>query len=229
LGINTGIGDVHNLVWKVHATENGWTNGDMLDTYEAERIPIAVANSRQSRENESKIHALGRAVFGTSDKTVEERMRDPTSRKEIENAVRDNQDHFVSLDLQIGFVYHQPRPEGKSVRDFIPQRVPGGRLPHAWIKLQGRIISTLDLVDGHDFVLFASRGFFEGSVVKFGEVNIRVVQIGKDIVDDEGKWSKLMSLDGSPAAVLVRPDQHILAIAESMDRVLLSLHNYLNL
>ena len=112
-------------------TDQGLPIQHILDTYEAERIPIAVANSWQSCTNEAKIHALCRAVFGTLDKIVEERMRDPTSREEVETAIRDNQDHFDSLDLQIGFVYHQRRPEGKSVRDFIPQCVPGGRFPHA--------------------------------------------------------------------------------------------------
>lgn len=227
LGINTGIGDIHNLVWKIDAVENGWAKSALLDTYEKERIPIALANSRQSRTNEAKIHSLGRAIFGTSGNTVEERMKDPESRREIEEALRDNSDHFNSLDLQIGFVYGVPRLGTKSVSDFKPVCVPGARLPHAWIVSGGRKVSTLDLVDGVGFVIFASRSFVKDQGIHSGRPNVKVVQLGEDIVDQDGTWSSLMGLGKNPQAVLVRPDQHILTSGGSMDEVLSFLWAYL--
>lgn len=229
LGINTGIGDVHNLVWKIDAVEKGWAKTNLLDTYEVERIPIALANSRQSRANEAKIHSLGRAIFGTSGNTVEERMKDPKSRREIEEALSDNSDHFDSLDLQIGFVYGASRPVTKSVRDFKPVCVPGARLPHAWIVSGRRKISTLDLVDGHDFVIFASRGFVQDQGIQPRRPNIKVVQLGADIIDEDGGiWSSLMGLGRDSRAVLVRPDQHILTSGGPMEEVLSSLRAYLH-
>ncbi len=41
LGANTGVQDAHNLAWKLAAVVNGWAGPALLDTYEAERRPIA--------------------------------------------------------------------------------------------------------------------------------------------------------------------------------------------
>jgi 2,4-dichlorophenol 6-monooxygenase len=218
LGINTGFGDVHNLIWKLHAVESGQCDDTFLDTYEIERIPIAIANSRQSHANEAKIHALGRAIFGSGDQTAEERMQDPKSKLDIENAIRENADHFDSLDLQIGYIYGQPRP-AKTVRDFTPQYVPGARLPHAWVQCYNKTISTLDLVRGHNFVLFTTPGFVGGKTVQVGMFTLDVIQPGEDFLDRDGEWSRLMGLDNTQAAVLVRPDQHIVARVKSVEEI----------
>src|SRR5262249_37959867 len=37
LGLNTGVQDAHNLVWKIAAVEAGWAPDALLDTYTAER------------------------------------------------------------------------------------------------------------------------------------------------------------------------------------------------
>jgi hypothetical protein len=219
LGLNTGIGDVHNLVWKIDAVERGLAKGGLLDTYEAERIPIAIGNSSQSHLNEIKIHNLGETVFGASSVTIKERMKSLETRQEIEKAITDNRDHFDSLDLQIGYIYGQQRPRGKSVRDYTPKCVSGARLPHAWVEADGRAISILDLVDGLDFVLFCSQGFPGSEYLQSGKVRVKVVQLGKDFVDPDGQWSQLMGLEGGPAGVLVRPDQHISARVECLEDV----------
>ena len=48
LGLNTGVADAHNLVWKLAAVEAGWADPSMLDTYEAERRP-SLASTATSR------------------------------------------------------------------------------------------------------------------------------------------------------------------------------------
>nr|WP_042180523.1 FAD-dependent monooxygenase [Kibdelosporangium sp. MJ126-NF4]CEL14425.1 probable oxygenase [Kibdelosporangium sp. MJ126-NF4]CTQ88790.1 probable oxygenase [Kibdelosporangium sp. MJ126-NF4] len=40
-GLNLGLGDAANLGWKLAATINGWAPEGLLDTYQAERHPIA--------------------------------------------------------------------------------------------------------------------------------------------------------------------------------------------
>jgi 2-polyprenyl-6-methoxyphenol hydroxylase-like FAD-dependent oxidoreductase len=40
-GLNLGIQDSFNLGWKLAATVNGWAPDDLLDSYEAERHPVA--------------------------------------------------------------------------------------------------------------------------------------------------------------------------------------------
>jgi 2-polyprenyl-6-methoxyphenol hydroxylase-like FAD-dependent oxidoreductase len=43
-GVNTGLGDAVDLGWKLAAAVNGWGGPRLLDSYEAERRPVAVFN-----------------------------------------------------------------------------------------------------------------------------------------------------------------------------------------
>jgi 2-polyprenyl-6-methoxyphenol hydroxylase-like FAD-dependent oxidoreductase len=41
MGANTGVQDAHNLAWKLAGVINGWAGPGLLDSYEAERLPVA--------------------------------------------------------------------------------------------------------------------------------------------------------------------------------------------
>ncbi|MEM1249162.1 MAG: FAD-dependent monooxygenase [Acidobacteriota bacterium] len=62
LGMNTGIADAHNLAWKLAATLRGAPD-KLLDTYEAERRPVAQRNAHESATNYEKIFEVFEA-FG---------------------------------------------------------------------------------------------------------------------------------------------------------------------
>ncbi|MFE9176439.1 FAD-dependent oxidoreductase [Streptomyces sp. NPDC007126] len=47
-GSNTGIQDAHNLAWKLAAVLEGWAGEPLLDTYDAERRPVAEATSARA-------------------------------------------------------------------------------------------------------------------------------------------------------------------------------------
>ncbi|MDI5907366.1 FAD-dependent monooxygenase, partial [Streptomyces sp. 12257] len=47
-GSNTGIQDAHNLAWKLAAVVGGWAGESLLDTYDAERRPVAEATSARA-------------------------------------------------------------------------------------------------------------------------------------------------------------------------------------
>jgi putative polyketide hydroxylase len=47
-GMNTAIADGHDLGWKLGWALNGWAGEDLLDTYEAERRPVASHNLQRS-------------------------------------------------------------------------------------------------------------------------------------------------------------------------------------
>ncbi len=51
LGLNTGVHDAHNLAWKLAWEISGRAPADLLDTYEAERRPIGIANTEHSVKN----------------------------------------------------------------------------------------------------------------------------------------------------------------------------------
>ncbi len=58
LGLNTGVQDAHNLAWKLSLEIKGIAATELLDTYPAERRPVAQANLRHSVSNFEKMDRL---------------------------------------------------------------------------------------------------------------------------------------------------------------------------
>src|SRR5207247_5842832 len=58
LGMNSGIQDVHNLIWKVAFVLKDWADPPLLDTYEMERWPVAEANLAWSLQNSKRFREL---------------------------------------------------------------------------------------------------------------------------------------------------------------------------
>ena len=48
VGMNTALHDGHNLGWKLAWVARGWADPALLDSYEAERRPVAERNTRSS-------------------------------------------------------------------------------------------------------------------------------------------------------------------------------------
>ncbi|KAG1678055.1 hypothetical protein FOA52_000851 [Chlamydomonas sp. UWO 241] len=61
-GMNTGVQDAHNLGWKLATVLHGRAGEGLLDSYEAERKPIAEANTRLSVANYDAALAVPRAL-----------------------------------------------------------------------------------------------------------------------------------------------------------------------
>ncbi|KAL2801108.1 FAD binding domain-containing protein [Aspergillus keveii] len=237
LGVNTGIADAHNLVWKIAAVEKEWTEDTakaklLLSTYHTERRPIAVANARQSVKNQVKLHALKEALRDPPDvDTGEEFVRWQTR---LDAELESNREHFDSINLQIGYIYpdsangrESTGEEGSLVRPcdvYIPSGAPGARLPHTWISLPGKnknntgAVSVLDLVEGTSFTLFVAAGATRDhpgfSGVEKLPVPVRVLRLGVDFDVADTEWVDLVGLSGDgpgrEKGLLVRPDQHIL-------------------
>jgi 2,4-dichlorophenol 6-monooxygenase len=51
LGLNTGVHDAHNLAWKLAWEISERAPANLLDTYEAERRPVGIANTEHSVKN----------------------------------------------------------------------------------------------------------------------------------------------------------------------------------
>ncbi len=63
LGMNTGIGDAHNLCWKLAEVLQRRAPESLLDSYETERRPIARINCDESRSNFARMFEIATA-FG---------------------------------------------------------------------------------------------------------------------------------------------------------------------
>ncbi|CAK7221310.1 hypothetical protein SBRCBS47491_004484 [Sporothrix bragantina] len=140
LGLNSGIADAHNIVYKIAAVHNGWAKDAILDTYDADRRQIALINSAQSVKNGKKIFsflkALGTAGIDDVDEAranLHKSIHDPAKQEMIAREVEGQREHFDNLEIHIGYTYGS-KEAPPNASDFTPKFVPGARVPHAWIK-----------------------------------------------------------------------------------------------
>jgi 2,4-dichlorophenol 6-monooxygenase len=63
LGMNSGIGDAHNLAWKIAMVLDGQAAPELLDSYETERRPVVQTNCDESRSNFERMGEVAEA-FG---------------------------------------------------------------------------------------------------------------------------------------------------------------------
>lgn len=213
LGLNTGVADVHNLVWKLAAVEAGWADPSLLDTYEAERRPVAQFNCDQSLLNAIKLIEVPIALGVTGDAAqsaaaIRDTLADPVRRAGVEAAIAGQAIHFDLLGLQLGHSYSgplvvddgsPPAALDEPARDYVPSTRPGGRLPHGWIDTT---VSTLDLVDPVVPTVLVRDGVTVPSAPPHAPT--RVVTV------DAAVWDDTFGLVPD-LCLIVRPDQHIAA------------------
>jgi 2,4-dichlorophenol 6-monooxygenase len=236
LGSNTSIQDSYNLAWKLAAVLRGQASPSLLDTYSAERAPVArqivLRANQSSREFVQLFDALG--VTGAKSEAdmvagIEERKANTpqgaAKRAAIVEAMELKNYEFNAHGVELGQFYESAAivPDGSArpapVRDpelyYQPSTVPGSRLPHAWVGDSTRKVSTLDLAPVTRFTLITgiTGEAWAGAAEKVGDdlgVPIEAVVIGpgREITDIYLDWTRLREI-AEDGALLVRPDKHI--------------------
>jgi 2-polyprenyl-6-methoxyphenol hydroxylase-like FAD-dependent oxidoreductase len=189
-GGNTGIHDAHNLAWKLTLVTKGTASPALLDTYDAERRPIAEGTLAQ---------ALARLAAWF--KNLGDRLPPPVP---------------VADDFAV--IFGQRYPSGAFVAEGsgelfedprAPRRPPGARAPHVMIQQAGGAVPIHDLV-GTGFLLLAGADGhdWEGAaaaIARESRVDLRVVRLQPD---DRAAQTRLRDAYGVDArgAVLIRPD-----------------------
>ena len=199
--LNVGIQDAHNLAWKLAAHLGGWAGAGLLDTYESERRPFAVAVNDDVKRNLAAGGGAPRPEQFSNRGRVLGVSYDSTA------IVPDSSD-FPTL--------------ANPVIDYAPTARPGSRAPHMWVWRDEQQISTLDLYDTR-FVLLtgptgqAWRVAGERVAERLG-IPIRCYAVGTDgpLTDKTGEWPSLYGV-GPDGAVLVRPDGHVAWRTETAD------------
>lgn len=206
-GMNTGIGDAVDLGWKLAAVLRGHGGPVLLDSYELERRPIAVRNSKESSANLARLleprtspppaEALLPAPQGAAARQAYGEWFKDLVRRE-----------WFSVGIHLGYEYTDSpicfNEPGQHMDDDVTryqQRgVPGARAPHVWLQ-DGS--STLDLF-GRGFVLLRlgsqppSTQTFERAAAEAGEpLTVHTIES-----------TEAHQLYGA-CLVLVRPDGHI--------------------
>lgn len=202
LGYNTAVEDAVNLAWKLASVVRGHSTASLLESYEAERKPLAERNTAYARRFADSV-----GLFTAKPELEEDSERGATERQQ---ASRHFNEH-ARLEFNIPGVTFGGRYDDSPIiiRDgaalppdepnsYTPTASPGGRPPHAWLE-DGR--SLFDLLHS-EWTLLAlgphppSTEEFESAADALA-VDLRVVRLPQP---------SLLSLYEAPLA-LIRPDQ----------------------
>ena len=225
MGMNTGIGDVHNLAWKLHAVLRGTAGPELLDTYETERIPVGQRNTDNSVRNARSMAETGLAGILVSDPegfAVIEQPAGRPLRERLGAAVPGQMEHFSFDGLSFGYCYDSAAvvPDGtptvpSGVHEYRPTARPGARAPHYWLERDGEEVSTIDLSDGRFVLLATGDSWLDAARDVSAELAVEVdaYVVGSDADADlrdpeAGGWAEAYGV-GPGGAVLIRPDGHV--------------------
>lgn len=221
-GMNSGIQDAQNLGWKLIAVLNGKAGPGLLDSYEAERKPVAESNAALTLRNTELIKETGWHMPNPDELAIIELPEGESIRAAIAQAVPRQAGSIQSRGQQFGAVYRSSavvsdgtEPPQSSVGDYIESGTPGARAPHLWITSEaGELCSVLDLVEFDRFTLLASgsgAAWREAASTVKDELRIELSfhTIGDASSDFQSdSFAAVYGLSGD-GAVLVRPDGHV--------------------
>jgi 2,4-dichlorophenol 6-monooxygenase len=238
LGSNTSIQDSYNLAWKLTHVIRGLAAPSLLDTYDAERAPVArqiVERANQSIADTGRIIAALEVPDTTDVRRLNaqlEKRKAPGPegekiRKNLREAIAYKSYEFNAHGVEHNhrYVSSAVRPDGTPMpafrRDPVlyaqPTTWPGAKLPHCWVTRGGHKVSTLDLAGRGSFSVWtglSGQAWLDAAAAlgKQTGVPITLVKVGPGapVEDPYGTWANLAEIsDGG--VLLVRPDLYVAA------------------
>jgi 2-polyprenyl-6-methoxyphenol hydroxylase-like FAD-dependent oxidoreductase len=204
LGYNTSIEDAANLGWKLAALHQGWGGSHLVDSYEAERRPIAQRNTAFARE---LANGLG-SISATAEHEAEgaDALRRDLGARLLKHA----EDEFNTPGIQFG-TYYDRSPVvaqelhvaslGQDPHVYTPTSTPGCRAPHAWLDANRTRCLYDELGRGFTLLQLGGDAGVSSAVEAAAAIDLPFKQVTLTLPDVR----RLYDAD----LVLVRPDQHV--------------------
>jgi putative polyketide hydroxylase len=202
-GMNTGVSDAHNLAWKLAMVLDGRAGDGLLDTYQAERRPVA-----QTTLHQAMLRLADHGLHWNADYAAQRAAVGAFNAPVVHLGYRYDSTAVVGADPTL--------PSTEDVRLDL-DGTPGSRLPHLPVLVDGVPSSTLDLV-GPGFLLLAGPAGGQWCAAA-DEVAARtglalrgrlvagqgeVIDPG-DVIDPQDRWCAQVGI-GPAGALVVRPD-----------------------
>ncbi len=237
LGLNTSVQDAYNLSWKIAMVLKRQAGTKLLESYDAERSPVAQEIVDHAYQCLFKLPpmfaALGLPPSPTEADMVKslEDLRSPTPqgasrRTALRSAMDDTIGAFGGahgLELNQRYVSGAIFSDGTDDPGFSRDRIfhyqasarPGAHLPHVWITANQRPVSTLDLCGkGRFTILTGLSGIaWVGAAANASkalnvDIQVRVIGPNQEFVDTYGDFARMTEV-AEEGALLVRPDMFI--------------------
>lgn len=203
MGMNTGIGDAHNLAWKLAFVLQGHADKTLLDSYDLERKPIAQITIDWSVLNINRLRSIFQSLAEGNTNAFREGLKEQLK-----------QMNHPGLD--VGFIYQSNAlyPTDKDIPAFDPniyknKAIVGMRAPHCWLTYNNHRISTIDLFEKNYVLIAGENCAVEKLKLPIPEkYPLTTLVIGKDIYIHNQDFYTCYQLT-KEQAILVRPDGHI--------------------
>ncbi len=186
-GMNAGIADAMNLSWLLSAVSNGWASPDILDAYEAERMPITDQVSRfamaKVQENLNAMSARSVPKILSSSSFIGRILR-----KKIGKRLFDiNLPQMSPEGLNFGYYYNNSPiivQDGSDaplydMGSHVPSTVPGCRIPHFLIDGES-IIDQL----GPNYTLIRFNSSVDVSGLEDSSLPVKVIDANRSARDE---------------------------------------------
>jgi 2-polyprenyl-6-methoxyphenol hydroxylase-like FAD-dependent oxidoreductase len=205
LGMNTGIQEAVDIAWKLSAVLNGWGGQHLLDSYFADRQPVAIRNNVEATANFKKLVELPSGPAIAEDSAEGEALR--ADAKHVIETGGYNEE-YEQEGVTVGYRYDTSPVCVDDGSGFPPLTIveyeqstrPGARAPHIWLD-DGR--STLDLF-GAGFTLLRMGPDAPEAPKLVAAAAAVGMPLAVETVDTAGA-RELYSCD----LCLVRPDGHV--------------------
>jgi putative polyketide hydroxylase/tetracenomycin A2 monooxygenase-dioxygenase len=198
-GLNSGVQDAHNLAWKIAFVLKGAASERLLESYSAERKPVAESNADFSLGNSFRFPLVSEAIRSGNPDQIAFRIND------VDN-------HLHSIGQSLGFLYERgavipdgTAPPAQDTRHYRPNDRPGSRFPHLWLD-PARRHSTLDWFDRQFAVVAGPMGseWIEAGRRVGAKMNLPLALHTLPTANPGDGF-----LIGLRGAALVRPDGHV--------------------
>lgn len=202
-GMNTGLADVGNLGWKLEAALQGWGGEHLLDSYEPERRPVAIATVKEASTNYRSEAELNVSPV-LEDDSLEGAVAREVLGKEI---LATRLQEWNTQGVQLGLIYEDspvciaegtPPPEFNS-GIYEPTTRPGARAPHIWLNKNKSILDCFG--KSYCIVHSAPDKDIEPFLSCARELGIQLTVIQLERPEDIALYERRF--------VLVRPDGHV--------------------
>jgi 4,5-epoxidase len=188
-GMNTGIGDAENLAWKLAMVVDGTAEAELLDSYEAERRPVAAHVLKWTGGAGNLIlgdHAVARLL---RDRLVVPLMNRPSVQRRVWETVS-----------QLKVTYRDGPLGGRARRRFSRATpLPGDRVPDVGCARADDARTTLHAELGNRWALMMGRETVSDDCAAVAAKRLGPDRITTLIADDDARAEVL----------LVRPDAHL--------------------
>lgn len=234
LGSNVSIQDAHNLAWKLAFVLTGKADSSLLNSYDAERAPVAAQTVKRANKSLGAFPSIFGALGLLDAQDPEQMRKNMAARKRstkkaaeqraaLRHALDDSDVVYNAHGVEMNQRYESAAVVPDDTEDpgfdrdqelyYQASSRPGAHVPHAWlIDEDGHKVSTLDLCGGGRFALLTSIGgedwrdaAREVEEAFSIEFDVHVIGPGQEFDDPYGDWMRVCETEET-GALLIRPD-----------------------